>query len=148
MILVALLLGQAAPQCAAMDVNLPAPLAAWATPGHGDPTDIGKTVTLKTLAMDQVPNLPASAKPGGATAVGFSIDKAGAWGIALDQPGWIDVVPHAPGAQPLKSVKHGHGPECSTIRKIVRFDLQPGRYRLVLTGLTKPMAKTLLVAPD
>lgn len=142
-----LLLAQDAP-CTATDANLPAPLAAWAGTGHGDPTDISKTVTLKTLTMDAMPDLPAGAKPGGVAAVSFTVDRAGAWGIALDQGGWIDVIPDTAGAQPLKSVKHGHGPACSTIRKIVRFDLQPGRYRVVFSGLSKPTARTMLVAPE
>ena len=55
-------------------------------------------------------------------------------------------MPGVAGGEALKSVLHGHGPQCSTIRKIVRFDLQPGTYRLYLTGLDKPAAKTMLVA--
>ena len=58
------------------------------------------------------------------------------------------MVPGTAGGEPLKSVAHGHGPACSTIRKIVRFDLKPGAYRLYLTGLDKPDATVMLVAPD
>lgn len=145
MLIAALLLAQTAPQCAAMDVALPAPLAGWAVPGEA--FGVGKAVTMTAADRSAIQGLPANAKAGGAVIIGFKVDAAGSYGIALDQPGWIDVVPIA-GGEPLKSVKHGHGPECSTIRKIVRFDLQPGVYRLTLTGLTKPAARVMLVAPD
>lgn len=165
MLLAALILAQTAP-CTAMDVDLPAKLAAWATPGHGDPGDLTRPVTLRSLKpedLDRIRQNPRKvvtvadamaaiearpkepAQTGGASEIGFRIDKAGTYGIALDQPGWIDVAPEA--SAPLASVEHGHGPECSTIRKIVRFDLQPGAYRLTLTKLTRPQAKVMLVAP-
>ena len=63
-----------------------------------------------------------------------------------DQPGWIDVLPGAEGGEALKSVAHGHGPDCSTIRKIVRFQLPPGSYRAVVSGLLQAKAKLMLVA--
>ena len=34
----------------------------------------------------------------------------------------------------LPSVHHGHGPACTPIRKLVDWDLKPGRYLLQLTG--------------
>lgn len=142
----ALMLAQTAP-CTATDAALPAPLSAWTTPGRGNPDNLATPVVLKAMPSEQVRGLPAGARPGGAAALDFRIDAAGLYGIALDQPGRIDVIPAA-GGVPLQSVKHGHGPACSTIRKIVRFDLQPGRYRLALTGLTRPQAKLMLVAPQ
>jgi hypothetical protein len=48
----------------------------------------------------------------------------------------------------LVSTAHGHGPECSTIRKIVRFKLDPGSYRLYLTGLAQPRVKAMLVVGE
>ncbi len=146
MILAALLLAQTAP-CTAMDATLSAPLAGWTAPGTAATLDPGKAVTLKAADAATLSSLPKDAKPGGAAAIDFRVATAGSYGIALDQAGWIDVVPGAGGAS-LKSVAHGHGPECSTIRKIVRFQLQPGSYRLVLTGLKKPDARVMLVAPD
>ncbi len=79
--------------------------------------------------------------------IGFRIKTAGRYGIALDQRGWVDVVPSVAGGEALKSTVHGHGPDCSSIRKIVRFDLQPGIYRLYVTGLATPSVKVMLVAP-
>lgn len=133
-------------QCAAMDANLPAPLAGWTAPGEA--FAVGKAVTLTAADAASIPGLPSGSKPGGAGILGFKVETAGNYGIALDQGGWIDVFPGIGDAAPLKSVKHGHGPECTTIRKIVRFDLQPGLYRLRLTALSKPTARVMLVAPE
>lgn len=146
MLLAALLLAQTAPQCATMDAALPAALARWAEPGAT--FEVGKAVTLTAADRTAIQGLPENGKAGGAAIIGFKVAAAGSYGIALDQPGWIDVIPGMAGGAPLKSVKHGHGPDCTTIRKIVRFDLQPGVYRLALTGLTKPQARVMLVAPD
>jgi hypothetical protein len=142
----ALLLLQAAPaasQCAA-DVVLPSNLAGWGVPGAE--FGVNKAVTVQAGDLAKLKDVPAGTRPGGAVMIGFRIDKAGRYGVALDQRGWIDVVPGATGGEALKSVVHGHGPQCSTIRKIVRFDLQPGVYRVYLTGLDKPAAKVMLVA--
>ena len=144
MLLAALLLLPAAPQCPAADVVLPANLVGWGVPGAE--FGVNKAVTLQAGDLAKLSGVPAGARPGGAVTIGFRIEKAGRYGIALDQRGWIDVVPGATGGDALKSVLHGHGPECSTIRKIVRFDLQPGVYRVYLTGLEKPAAKAMLVA--
>lgn len=147
MLLAALLLLQAAPaapQCAATDTALPANLSGWTAPG-GE-FGVNKAARLQTGELGKFPGVPAGAKPGGAVMIGFKVEAAGRYGVALDQRGWIDVVPGATGGDALKSVAHGHGPACSTIRKIVRFDLQPGLYRLYLTGLDMPDATVMLVA--
>ena len=139
---------QDAPQqkCSAMDANLPANLAAWTTPGGGDPADLTKPVTLTARAKENAPMVPPNAKEGKVTMIPVLIDTPGIYGVAIDQPAWIDVIPR--GAPPLTSVKHGHGPQCSTIRKIVRFDLKPGWNYIFLTGIASPSVKVMLVAPE
>jgi hypothetical protein len=132
-----------APACATTDAALPAPLAGWTAPA--DSFDIGKAVTLTVGEADKIAGVPQAKKPGGAVLIGFKVEKAGTYGIALDQPGWIDVLPGIQGTTALESSAHGHGPACSTIRKIVRYALQPGAYRLYLTGLAKPNARVMLV---
>lgn len=166
--LAALLLAQTAPQqCTAMDTGLPAALAAWTAPGDGDPADLTRPLVLMSRTpedeakLDVTPpkpmsqadlvaaaaaNRPTAAQTGGVARIAFRIDKAGTYGIALDQPGWIDVA--VEGGTLLKTAGHGHGPACSTISKIVRFDLQPGLYELKLSKLTKPKAKVMLVADE
>ena len=135
-----------ATQCKATDASLPAPLLGWTAPG--DELTPDKAVTLDTVDAATLKGVPAGAKPGKAAMISFKIAAAGTYGIALDQPGWIDVLPGASGGAALSSVAHGHGPECSTIRKIVRFKLDAGSYRLYLTGLAQPKAKVMLVVGE
>jgi hypothetical protein len=148
MLFLALLLAQTEPAaqttaCKATDAALPAGLAGWTSPQ--DQLEPGKAALLDTVDAKTLKDLPAGAKPGRAVSVAFSIAAAGTYGVALDQPGWIDVVPGTPDGEPLASVAHGHGPDCSSIRKIVRFTLAPGSYRLALTGLAQPKAKVMLI---
>ncbi len=135
-----------APACATTDAALPANLSAWTASATG--FGVNQAVTLDAGDVAKLPDVPAGAKPGGAVMIGFRIATAGRYGVALDQRGWIDVVPGVAGGEALKSAVHGHGPECSSIRKIVRYDLQPGIYRLYITGLDQPRAKTMLLAPE
>ncbi len=146
MLIPALLLLQAAASCPATDAALPASLSGWTT--QADAFGGNQAVTLEAGNVAKLPGVPAAAKPGGAVMIGFRIETAGRYGIALDQRGWIDVVPGVSGGEALKSTVHGHGPDCSSIRKIVRFDLQPGIYRLYVTGLATPTVKAMLVAPE
>ena len=55
----------------------------------------------------------------------IEISTAGVYRVALGGPAWVDVV--RDGAV-LPSTAHGHGPDCTDIRKIVDFELSPGRY--------------------
>jgi hypothetical protein len=115
--------------CATIDTGLPTALKGWATTGTG-------------MAMDRAFILPAT---GGEANAAFTITKGGRYRVALDQAAWIDIVRDG---KALTSVAHGHGPNCTTIRKIVDFDLTPGAYTLKLTKLTKASAKLMLVAPQ
>ena len=150
MLLAALLLAQTASAqtaaCKATDASLPASLTAWSVPG--DELTPGKAVSLDTVDSASLKGVPAGTKPGRAATIGFRIATAGTYGVALDQPGWIDVLPGTTGGAALTSVQHGHGPECSTIRKIVRFKLDAGSYRLYLSGLAQPKAKVMLVSGE
>ncbi len=149
----ALLLVQTAPApatrttaCKATDASLPTGLLGWVKPG--DEFVPGKAVELDTIDAAALKGLPAGSKPGKAAMIGFKVETAGIYGVALDQAGWIDVLPGTGGGAALASVKHGHGPECSTIRKIVRFDLKPGLYRLYVSGLPGAKVKAMLVAGE
>jgi hypothetical protein len=151
MLFAALLLLQTAPAaqttaCKATDASLPTALLGWVKPG--DEFVPGKAVELDTIDGAALKGLPVGSKPGKAAMIGFRIATAGTYGVALDQGGWIDLLPGTEGGAALTSVKHGHGPECSTIRKIVRFDLKPGVYRLYVSALSTPKVKAMLVAGD
>lgn len=76
--------------------------------------------------------------------VAFDVARAGRARIALDQGAWIDVVKD--GAI-VKSVTHGHGPKCSGIRKIVDFDLTPGRYVVQIVNAPKDRIGVMALLP-
>ena len=61
----------------------------------------------------------------------IEVKKAGRLIVALDAGAWIDLV--RDGAV-VKSVAHGHGPACSGIRKMVEYDVTPGRYQLQIVN--------------
>lgn len=132
--LAALLLAQTAPEikCNVLDLTLPAAYAGWTAPGG--PKAPGKLWAFKA--------------EGGSATVTFHIATAGVYGIALDQKGWIDVYPGTSGGEALKSVSHREGDSCWSIRKIVRFQLAPGDYRLSLTKLGGSGAKAMLIAGE
>lgn len=71
----------------------------------------------------------AAATSGGMIAV--TVEAAGRYRIALGENAWIDVIA---GTTAIESVAHSHGPVCSPIRKMVDFDLAPGRYLIQLAG--------------
>lgn len=129
-----------APACAAMDQDLPADLAAWTAKkdlaAAKGVSELDKAVLapgqayVATLApTPDVTYIVQPEKPGGTVSKGgiFAIDvpAAGSYVIALGTAAWIDVLK---GDAPQRSTGHGRGPACSTLRKMVTFDLQPGRY--------------------
>lgn len=122
------------------DAALPPALAFWTQPGTGADLKLFRPLVLTTAA----PGAPAPAKPGRVAGIGFTVAEAGAYTVALGGPGWIDVVPGV-GGKPLESIAHGHGPDCTTIRKLVTFRLVPGAYRLQLSGLAAASIKVALV---
>ena len=130
LVLSALLLQPAAPPapaCATTDQNLPATLSPWRTPPVAAGTTVapGQTVTL-------APSAPLI----------LVITEAGSYGVALDQNAWVDV---ARDGASLHSNGNGHGPACSTIRKTVDFQLQPGRYTITLSRTQAPTVRLLVV---
>ena len=129
-----------APACAAMDKDIPAELAGWtdkaalsaatSAAGLSKAALVPGKAYLATLApTPDVAYTVQPEKPGGTVSKGglfsLTIDKAGAYVIALGSGAWIDVLKDGAGA---RSTAHGRGPACTTLRKMVTFDLQPGRY--------------------
>jgi hypothetical protein len=142
MLFAALLITAATPQCAA-----PPPLAEpWTSRtqigqaragalAQGAPSLIlGKPLAAELTPADHV---QFAATPGKGAKEGFgglfslSLKTAARVGVALSGPAWVDVVT---GTSPVASVKHGHGPDCSGIRKIVWFDLPAGRHIIQIAG--------------
>lgn len=132
----------AAPDCAGAP-SLPVPWTSWtqswtATAGtqpNGAPSLLlGKPFVATLSPADYV---QFAADPGKDGRQGFggiftlSVRQAARIGIALSGPAWVDVVS---GTVTQPSVDHGHGPDCSGIRKIVWFDLPLGRHVVQIAG--------------
>jgi len=73
----------------------------------------------------------------------LTVEKAGVYTVGLDQSGWVDVVRDG---KVIKSSGHGHGPDCSTIRKMVDFRLDPGHYTVQVSNAPKETAVIAVVA--
>ncbi len=127
MLLTALALSLATQTCKSWDTALPAPLSGWKRSGRG--LDTGHAVTL--------------ARSGDSIQTMMRIRKAGTFGVAIDRDGWIDVAPGR--GRPLRMASENRGPKCSTIRKIVRYKLRPGTYRVSVNKLKATRARLMLV---
>ncbi len=136
--------------CSGAPVAPPAELAGWISPiaitASGDASatrdatlDIGKavTATLKSTGDVKYPMRPE--KPGGSVSYGglfaFTVTEPGTYRVALGAGAWIDV---AKDGKPVTSTAHGHGPDCSGIRKMVDFPLERGRYVLQIAANGTP----------
>jgi hypothetical protein len=126
--------------CAAKDTALTAELKPWTTrtpvkaaASNGDikaaNLKVGQAYAATLAATPDVKYAATPEKPGGSVSkggmFGLTVKEAGTYGVALGAGAWVDVLKDG---KPLQSGAFGHGPECSTIRKIVNFDLTPGEY--------------------
>ena len=95
----------------------------------------GKASLVSLLPTPRVVYALRPEKPGGSVSFGglaaFTVDQPGIWRVALSSGAWIDVVK---GGAASTSIAHGHGPDCSGIRKIVWFDLPAGRHVVQIAG--------------
>lgn len=144
--------------CAEMDQQLPPELLAW-------PKKAELSAAAGVSGLDKALLVPGQAyvatlvptpdvtfivqpeKPGGTVSKGgiFAIDiqTAGPYVIALGTGAWIDVLK---GDAVQRSTGHGRGPACTTLRKMVTFDLQPGRY-VVQISANAEASLPIMVAP-
>ena len=134
--------------CAGMDQALPVELQPWqtaVTAGATLPPGTTVNLTLRPIAEIEAVAPPRPARQGATTGgrIELEIATAGTYGVALGNAGWIDVVRDG---RPLEATAHGHGPACSTIRKIVNFNLTPGRYTVQISGTDASVVR-LLVLP-
>ncbi len=144
--------------CAAIDASLPAGLEDWnggaPATSAANAADLsaaaltlgqGYAATLKKTPEIAFPVQPE--KPGGSVAhaglFAFNIETAGDYGVAIATPAWIDVIADG---KPAATKSFGHGPECTSIRKMVVFTLQPGPHTLQISGNPGDTLK-LMVAP-
>jgi len=138
------------PTCVDRDKSLPSEMAAWtaksdlvsATSGAGLGNArlvLGKAASAALHRTPEVTYLTQPEKPGEPATyggmLGLTVDRAGDYAVALGARGWIDVVK---GGKTTHPAGHGHGPACSTIHKIVEFDLEPGVYAIQISGSSDP----------
>ena len=146
----------AAAECPPGGAPLPAGFAAWRAPimlpAGRDPAGApslppGKAarVTLLPVARLRFAAPPEHAPAAGSRGalIALEVTKPGGYTVALGTAAWIDLVRDG---KPIASTGHQHGPACSGIRKLVRFDLTPGRYLIQLSG-AKISEVVLQVAP-
>lgn len=120
---------------------LPAELATWEarTPltagtraGEGATLSTGHAATVSLHAARHLgfAALPEAKGANGGTLT-LPIEAAGTYRIALGDAAWVDLVEDG---KPVASGAHGHGPECSGVRKMVDFTLARGTYTVQLSG--------------
>ncbi len=141
--------GKASPACTATP-ELPPELAAWpdrtALAAAADASSladaritIGKAVDARLRPTPEVRYALRPEKPGGSVSFGglyaLTVEQAGHYRIALGSAAWIDLVQEG---KALVSTAHGHGPDCTGIRKMVDFSLAPGRYLLQVSANAAP----------
>lgn len=119
---------------------LPAELSGWASPmplvvGSSAELVVGRSVQTLLLPTARVRYSVAPETQGQAGTFGgvipVTIATAGRYRVALGAGAWIDVVRNG---RTMPSVAHGHGPACTAVRKMVDFDLVPGRYLVQIAG--------------
>lgn len=146
----------AAPADCSRPAPLPAGMAGWAerTPlaAADSPGRLSKAGLAIGRGIDAALNPTATVryvlrpeKPGGSVShgglFGFTVVEAGTYRVAIGSGAWIDVLR---AGKVVPSSAHGHGPVCSTIRKMVDFPLQPGRYVLQIAANGSPTLPLLL----
>jgi hypothetical protein len=139
------------------DSNLPPALAAWAGPGAPLTAADGSGDSQPQLEPDKVAlvrlrrqgQVRFAYQPGQARTpddphagiVAVVIPAAGRWRVAASAPVWIDVV--APSGV-VASVAHGRMAPCTSIRKVVEYELKPGRHLIQLSGNPGPELKLMV----
>jgi hypothetical protein len=158
--LMAPLSGAAAQQeksgCAAGSPTLPPELAAWSSrrpvAAAGNASELSAAALGPGIAVDatlrstsEIRYVRQPEKPGGSVSYGglfrFTVEQAGTYRVALGSGAWIDVLK---GGKTVTSTAHGHGPDCSGIRKMVDFPLEPGRYTLQIAANGAPTLPLLI----
>lgn len=140
-------LAQTAPAACPAPVLAEAELAPWNSPLNleGAELAIGQAARLTLLPTPKVryafpPERPVDdASFGGVFTL--TVSAPGTYRVALGSRGWIDVVS---AGSTITSTTHGHGPECTGIRKMVDFPLTPGSYTIQIAGSPEPDTTALV----
>lgn len=145
----------AAPACATI-ATPPAEMAGWTVRSSQsaavDAAGLRKAVIVPGTGVDAMLSQTSAVryalrpeKPGGSVSYGgmfaFTIKQAGTYRVALGSGAWIDMLKDG---KALVSTAHGRGPDCTGIRKMVDFALEPGSYVLQLAANGTPTLPMLV----
>lgn len=101
--------------------------------------EIGKGVDARLARTSEVRYPVRPEKPGGSVSYGglftFVVDQPGTYRVALGSGAWVDVLRDK---AVIQSATFGRGPECTGVRKMVNFALEPGRYTLMIAANGEP----------
>lgn len=113
---------------------------------EGSALQIGQAADLALLPTPEVRFPVRPDNPGGSVSHGglatVHVEQAGTYRVALGSGAWIDLVR---GGKALASIGHGHGPDCTGIRKMVDFPLDPGDYVLQIAASGKPEIAVMII---
>jgi hypothetical protein len=142
--------------CAGGPATMPTELAGWSSRRPITAASEASALSTATLGIgsaadaalrstSEVRYLMRPEKPGGSVSYGglfaFTVDQVGTYRVALGSGAWIDVLK---GSSAVTSTAHGHGPDCSGIRKMVDFPLTPGRYTLQIAASGEPTVSLMI----
>ncbi|MBS0583378.1 MAG: hypothetical protein JSS42_09795 [Proteobacteria bacterium] len=138
---------EVAPSGALAPWSSPAAVTAGSEPAKAPPLTAGKAASVTLLPTPDVHYALRPEKPGGSVSygglLGLDVAQAGTYRIALSTAAWIDLA-GKDGA--LRSVAHGHGPDCTGIRKMVDYVVPAGHYTLQISANGTPRINVLAVA--
>ncbi len=160
-------MGHAEAACPTTPVPLPTGLEGWArkqpvragdTAGTATILPLGTGVTVTLLPTPQITYAVRAKKPVGPASSGgifaFAVPARGRYRVVLGSAAWIDVLRDMtrgtsgvapPIPSPVPSVAHAHGPDCTGLRKMVDFDLMPGRHLLQVVGNSTAVLPMMVV---
>jgi hypothetical protein len=148
--------GAAAAPCPATPPKLAPELAGWSSAVPMPAAASGQELGVATLTVGAAVKAalhpsaavafalpPEHAPPSGSNGglFAFTVTQAGRFRVALGAGVWVDVVKDG---RAMATSAHGHGPDCTGIRKMVDYQLQPGRYTLQLSGATAPTLQVMV----
>lgn len=151
---------QPAPQCGAIDQSLGDGLEAWRSKADMSAASsaselakaelkVGAAAKVALLSTPKVEYPAPPEKPGGSVSHGgllaFTVSEPGTYRVALSTPAWVEVVKDG---KTVQSGAFGHGPECSSIRKIVEFPLTAGAHVLELAANADKTTDVLIVRKE
>jgi hypothetical protein len=107
---------------------------------------LGAAAKVALLQTSKVEYPVRPEKPGGSVSHGgllaFTVAEPGTYRVALSAPAWVEVVRDG---KTIAPESFGHGPTCTSIRKIVEFPLTAGAHVLEIAANAESTMNVLVV---